>query len=112
MRIWIVTSALALAALCGAALVGERAARDGAPSVRVAAIQPEGMTDACVWSVETAAGRSAPCAEAAPPLVWPDDFIALTVSAATEAWQATVDFLGRAYTYAFDSDETPRKAGS
>ncbi len=118
MRILIVTSALALTALCGAAVIGGQPAQkavtaEGA-AVEVAAVRPgDAMSDACVWSAEAAAaGKSAQCAEATRPLVWPDDFIALTVSTATEVWQATVDFVGRAYNYAFESEDGPQKAGS
>jgi len=110
--------------------------------VRLAALQTAGtMSDACVWSPEAAvAGEPGPCAAAelslgilsaeapaplqqmaeAPhadvathrPLIWPDDFIALTIAAATDAWSATVGLLTDLYDYAFEGEETDKPSGS
>ena len=96
--------------------------------IRVAALQatPDALSDACVWSPEAAAaGEADQCGgvthiESVPEtpaasgraLVWPDDFIALTTGAVSDAWDAAVGYLTDLYEYAFESDEPARKAGS
>ena len=122
MRIWILSPALALAALCSLALLGTgpaRLAETGAP-LQVAAIpEPDSMTDACVWTAEVAAaGDHDQCGEvrAAEPqaraLVWPNDFIAITTGAAADVWDAAIGFLTGIYEYAFGDEQPPRQAGS
>ncbi len=131
MRSWLYTPALALVALGALALSGaDTASRDARATaeIRVAALQatPDALSDACVWSPEAAAaGEADQCGgvthiESVPEtpaasgraLVWPDDFIALTTGAVSDAWDAAVGYLTDLYEYAFESDEPARKAGS
>lgn len=138
MRSWLILPALALSALGALVLQGDGALRSDAQPhlVRLAALQTtDTLSDACVWSPEAAAaGELGPCAAAEPnlgalktdtppeapeiaaaarrPLVWPDDFIALTVNAATDAWSVTVGFLADLYDYAFGADEPEEASGT
>ena len=131
MRSWLYTPALTLVALGALALSGaDTASRDARATaeIRVATLQatPDALSDACVWSPEAAAaGEADQCGgvthiESAPEtpaasgraLVWPDDFIALTTGAVSDAWDAAVGYLTDLYEYAFESDEPARKAGS
>lgn len=124
MRTWLILPALALSALGGLALFGAGSSETAERTelVRLAALQPtDTLSDACVWTPEAAAaGEPSPCGtttpvlaavEPQPPskpmraLVWPDDFIALTVVAATEVWQATLDFVSGLYDSAFGGEE-------
>ena len=132
MRTWIFTSALALTALGGLAFWGNEAAGPEVAEpvlvvVQIAAIPlDEQMSDACVWSPEAAAagavdqcrdpeivvGVFESAGEQDRALIWPNDFIAMTVDAADAAWDATVTFLTDIYKYAFEAEEPPKKAGS
>ncbi len=134
MRSWPILPALALSALGALALSGDGAVRLEGKShlVRLAALQTtDTLSDACVWTPEAAAaGEPGPCGTAAPvlgtlsaeaveapapeqtahrPLVWPDDFIAMTIAAATEAWSTTVGWLTDLYDYAFEGDKVAEK---
>lgn len=130
MRAFLVIPALALCAIGGLTLTGADAPRsviagvEVTASVQVAALQhDDALSDACVWSAEAAAaGVASQCgqskivqiadtAEPAPrALVWPDDFIAITLEAAETAWRSTIDFMNDAYEYAFGSEKDDTSA--
>lgn len=132
MRTWIFTSALTLTAFGSLALWGNEAAGPAVSEQHFATVQiaavpiDDSMSDACVWSPEAAAaGVADPCREQESAvvmpepagsrhraLVWPNDFITITVDAAGEVWDATITFLTDIYQYAFEGDEPPKKAGS
>ena len=87
--------------------------------VRVAVVETHDvMSDACVFSAEAmAAGAPAQCGAKVVPamfglgeeshnkaLVWPGDFFEITVSAAVEAWDATLSFVGSLFGIANEDD--------
>ncbi|BCW90658.1 hypothetical protein sos41_38310 [Alphaproteobacteria bacterium SO-S41] len=86
--------------------------------VAVADMAPDVMSDACVFSAEAmAAGAPAQCGAKVVPamfglgeeshnkaLVWPGDFFEITVSAAVEAWDATLSFVGSLFGIANEDD--------
>ena len=87
--------------------------------VAMADMSHDVMSDACVFSAEAmAAGAPAQCGSAKlvpamfnlgeeshdKALVWPGDFFEITVSAAVEAWDATLSFVGGLFGIADEDD--------
>lgn len=106
MSTWIATPLAALATVAALLLTAPADTSVGAPEgVRLASLQANVMSDACLLTSDAAGQRCAtPMASAAvephvDALVWPGDFIALTFEAAHMVWSGVLSAVGALYAF-------------